>query len=356
MNPLRIAVIGAGHLGRIHTRLLRERSDVELVGIVEPVAATRERVATEFQTRGFADVAEIVDQLDAAVVVTPTQFHRDVALPLLERGIHCLVEKPITLSLADADALVAAARQRGLVLQVGHVERFNPALRAVAARLAGARYLEAARTSGYTFRSIDIGVVLDLMIHDIDIVLSLAQSEVVDVRAIGTPVFGPHEDMAQARLEFASGAVANLTASRTSFVQQRTLQVFTPRGYASLDLGARKAKLVEASERVLRGEIDVQRASAEEVAAIKERLFVDYLPLTEVAVPVANAIADEHTDFLRAIRTGVDPLVTGEAGRAALAVAYRILEAIERQQAPAILRPHFADPAAPAAPAARKAG
>ena len=260
MNPLRVAVIGAGHLGRIHTRLLRGRADIEFLGIVEPSAETRQRVATEFQTTGYATVEEIWDRLDAAVVVTPTKYHHAVTLPLLEHGVHCLVEKPITFSLDDADELIAAARRHDRVLQVGHVERFNPALTTIRPHLGPARYIEATRTSGYTFRSIDIGVVLDLMIHDIDIVLALAQSAVVDVRAIGTPVLGPHEDMAQARLEFASGCVANLTASRTSFQQQRTLQIYSPTAFAALDLGTRQAKLVRVGDKIARGQVDVQRS------------------------------------------------------------------------------------------------
>lgn len=333
MNRLRVAVIGAGHLGRIHTRLASQRQDIEFVGLVEPVEATRQRVCAEFNVPGFADAGEIAGRLDAALVVTPTKYHRAVTLPLLERGVHCFVEKPITLSLADADELIQTARAKDLVLQVGHVERFNPSLTAVREHLRDVRYIEAVRTSGYTFRSIDIGVVLDLMIHDIDIVLSLAQSDVTDVRAIGTPVFGPHEDMAQARLEFANGCVANITSSRTSYVGQRTLQVFTPGGYASLDLGNRKAKLVQVSERVQRGGIDVYQATAEEIAAVKERLFVDYLPTTDLAVPEANAIADEHSDFFNAIREQRDPIVTGEQGRAALAVAYQVLDAIAAHHA-----------------------
>lgn len=349
MSRLRIAVIGAGHLGRIHTRLAAARQDVELLGIVEPHAETRARVCGEFGVTGFASVDEIVDRLDAALVVTPTQFHHPVALPLLRRGIHCFVEKPITFSIAEADELIRAARANKVVLQIGHVERFNPALAAVREHVQTPRYIEAARTSGYTFRSIDIGVVLDLMIHDIDVALSLAQSDVVAIRAIGTPVFGPHEDMAQARLEFANGCVANLTASRTSFVGQRTMQVFTPRGYAAIDMGTRTAKIVQLSDRVARGEVDVNRATAAEIAAVKERLFTDYLPLTEVVAPEANAIADEQTDFVNSIRAGRDPIVTGEQGRAALEVAYRVLEAIQQHHAAhdyagaAIVRsPHFA--------------
>jgi predicted dehydrogenase len=350
MKPLRVAVLGAGHLGRIHTRLLSAREDVDLIGIVEPHAETRARVAAEFLCAGYAKVDEIAHRLDAAFVVTPTQFHHDVALPLLERGIHCFIEKPITFSLDEADRLIQTAEQRQLVLQVGHVERFNPALRAVHEQTRDARYIEAVRTSGYAFRSIDIGVVLDLMIHDIDVVLSLAQSELVDVRAIGTAVLGPHEDMAQARLEFANGCVANLTASRTSFSGQRTLQVFTPRGYVRVDMGQRQAEVVQVGERVARGEVDVLTATPDEVQAIKERLFVDYLPKSSVVVADANAIADEQTDFLTAIRQQSSPVVTGQAGRNALAVAYRILEAIERHQAaPRILPGPHTTPA-------RKAG
>jgi predicted dehydrogenase len=261
-------------------------------------------------------------------VATPTAQHHQVAVDLLRGGVHLLVEKPIALTVAEADEMVALAQQQRLVLRVGHVERFNPALASVRPHLSQPHYIEAVRSSTYTFRSTDIGVVLDLMIHDIDLVLSLVQSRVTDVRATGVTIFGPHEDMAQARLEFANGCVANLSASRTSFVAQRKLQVYSEQAYAGIDLTTRTAKIVRPCEQIRERSLNVHSLSAAEQAQVRERLFTDYLPLEEVQVGERNAILDEQQDFIHSIRHLHEPQVTGEQGRDALAVAEAILASI----------------------------
>ena len=325
MSRLRMAVIGAGHLGRIHARLLRGRDDVELIAVVDPVAAARDAVAAEFQTASVADYRSLDGRIDAAVVATPTQFHHEVARDLLQRGIHALVEKPITTTVAEAESLIVAAARGGLVLQVGHVERFNPALRAVRPRLGTPRYIEGARTSGYSFRSTDIGVVLDLMIHDLDIVLSLTGEPVVDVAAVGVTVVGPCEDVAQARLETAGGCVINLSASRTSLQAQRSMQIYSDGAIGSIDMAAGVAKVLTPCQRLACGEFHVNDMPAAEKAALKDRFFQEVLPVEELVVEKRNAIQDEHSDFVESILTGKRPLVTGEDGRNALAVATEIV-------------------------------
>lgn len=350
MKPYRIAVFGAGHLGRIHTRLLRAREDVTIVGVVDPVPAARDSVANEFQVPA-ADHLDALDgmhdqsfakPLDAAIVATPTAYHHEVALELLERGVHVFVEKPITTTTAQADELIAAVERRDLVLQVGHVERFNPAWQA-AARLAPApRYVEAVRTSGYAFRSTDIGVVLDLMIHDLDIVLSLVGEQVIDVSAVGCTVVGPHEDFAQARLTFANGCVANLTASRTSCQTQRTVQVFGEGAIAQVDFGAGTARLMRPGTELAAGRFDVNRLTLAEKTSLKDRFFQEVVPVEEVTVEKRNAIADEQTDFLDAIRTQRPPLVSGSDGRRALGIAERVLSQLRDSERHFALAPRYA--------------
>ena len=207
-QPVRIAVIGSGHLGRFHAKLAAASNDFELVAVADPVESSRNALADEVGTRPVADYHTLLDEIDAAVVATPTVTHRTIAGELLQAGIHCLVEKPLALNSAEASELVDLADSNKLVLQVGHVERFNPAFEAAGDALRDPKYITASRTSGYTFRSTDIGAVLDIMIHDIDLVLAVAQSQVADVTAMGVSVLGDHEDMATAQIRFESGCVA----------------------------------------------------------------------------------------------------------------------------------------------------
>ncbi len=320
MTPLRIAVFGCGHLGRIHTRLIRNHADCELVGVYDPLESSRNALAAEFQTTAWSDSNALSGQIDAAIVATPTQYHRAVAADLLRRGIHCLVEKPITTTLDEADELInLAARQRS-VLQVGHVERFNPAWQAVRSCLDRPRMIQATRASGYTFRSTDVGVVLDLMIHDLDLVLSLMTADLVQVDAWGQVVVGPHEDVANARLSFADGCVAQLTASRVSLQPQRTMQVLGETSHVWLDLAAGAARRARVSPRLASGRFDPNSLPADEKLRLRDQFFTELFPVEDVAVTPGNAIEDEQRDFVRAIREGGTPQVDGHAGRRALAV------------------------------------
>ena len=321
---LRVAVIGAGHLGRIHARLLSQRADVELAGIVEPMAAARDAASREFATPGVADFHSLPRAIDAAIVATPTGSHHDVTLGLLRKDTHVLVEKPIASTVEQAAEMVDLAARRQRVLQVGHVERFNPALDAVRRHLAHPRFLEAVRASHYAFRSTDIGVVLDLMIHDLDIVLSLVDQPVVEVSAFGCTAVGPHEDFAQARLVFANGCVANLTANRVSERPERTMTVHGDGAIVRIDFGGSGARVMQPCEAIGRGEFDVNALPIATRNELKERFFSTVLPVTEYAVEKRNAIQDEHTDFFEAIRQRRSPRVTGAAGLRALDVAERI--------------------------------
>ncbi len=329
MKPLRLAVIGAGHLGRIHARIAAALEDIELVAVVDPVESVRRNVAQEAKTQAVGDYREIIGEIEAAIVATPTATHHAVGMELLAAGVPLLVEKPLAPTTAEANDLVALARKKGLALQVGHVERFNSALTAVAADVRDPKYIEATRTSGYTFRSTDIGVVLDVMIHDLDIVLALARSPVESVQALGISVLGGHEDLATARLTFASGCVAQLSASRVSFQQRRTMTIFTSRGSASVNFATHEATVVKPRDEVLRREFRVDRISAADRAYWKEHLFDELLVRTQYESPAANAIEDEQRDFVRAVREGRAPRVDGAAGRDAVAVAEMILERIE---------------------------
>jgi predicted dehydrogenase len=335
MRAVRLAVIGAGKLGGYHANLAAGAPEFDLVAVIDPVSVARNTLADKTGARPFADYRQVLGRVDAAVVATPTATHRETTIALLDAGVHVLVEKPIAASHADADAMVNAARRRGRVLQVGHVERFSPALEALATAapegFGSPRFIEGTRTSGYTFRSTDIGVVLDLMIHDIDLVLSMVDSEVVRVSAHGSRVLGRHEDVAVARLRFASGCVAHLTASRVSYEAQREMRVMYDRGFAALDFARGKATTVRPTAEVLAGEFDGDSLSPERRAELMAgKLFDEVLVKSEHAAPACNAIERELQDFARAIRTGAAPRVTGEAGRDAVAIAEQVIESIGR--------------------------
>lgn len=329
MTKLRLAVVGAGHLGRIHARLASALEGVQLVGVVDPVAANRDAVTRETGAPAFEQVHDLFGIANAAVIATPTSTHADVAKQLLHGGLHLLIEKPLTPTVAEADELVTLAKRQQLTLQVGHVERFNPGLTSLETKIDDPKFIEARRCSGYTFRSTDIGVVLDLMIHDIDVVLSLVQSPVTRVEALGISVLGDKEDMANARLHFASGCVANLTASRVSHTPERAMQVITPTCAATIDFANRRSRLVEPTQQILTRDFDANSLEEPERAHLRENLFKDLLASRELPSLDINAIEQEQLDFAEAIRTGTNPRVTGHAGREAVAVAEAVLEQID---------------------------
>jgi predicted dehydrogenase len=328
VNRLRTAVIGVGHLGRIHARILSKLEGFALVGVVDPAEENRLAAAAECGAPGFASHRELPETIEAAVVAAPTRYHHALALDLLSRGVHLLVEKPLAATTEEADELVDAARRGGAMLQVGHIERFNPAFSAAVGHLQRPKYIEALRCGPFSFRSTDIGVVLDLMIHDIDLVLAVVHAPLARVEALGTALFTRHEDVAQARLVFDDGCVANLSASRASRAPARTMHVWCERGLASLDFAARTATMVHPSEAILSRTLDVERVSMAERGLLKERLYDDHLPIVQLTTEPCDAITAELSDFRDSIVLGRTPRVPGEAGRDAVAVAEQVIEAI----------------------------
>ena len=328
MRRLRVGVVGAGRLGGFHAQKLAAMPDVELCGVADPVPSQRNRVASQCRTQALADHRQLLDQVDAVVIAAPTRFHHRLGLDFLNRGVHVLMEKPLSTTVAEADQLVDAARRTGTVLQVGHVERFNPAVAAALPHVRNPKYIEAVRASGFSFRSTDIGAVLDLMIHDLDLVLSMVRSPLRKVEALGLSVLGGHEDVANARLEFQCGCVAALSASRVSYEAVRRMHVWSPRAFAGIDFATRTTTLVRPSETLLRRRFDVDSLPAEAVEYYKEHLFEEHLPREEIQSEAVDALSLELNDFVESIRMPRAPRVTGEQGRETIAVAEQILAKI----------------------------
>lgn len=328
MSKLRLAIIGAGHLGRIHARLAKSNEQLEVVGVSDPVAAARASIASELELPAFEDYQSLIGQIDAAIVATPTLFHYDVASALLRAGVHVLVEKPLASTHDQAERLVQIATRHNLVLQVGHVERFNPSWTAVQGHLGSPKYIDCARAGTYSGRSTDIGVVHDLMIHDIDLVLSLVRSPVTSVSACGLALLGDREDLAEARVQFANGCIANFKASRVAVEATRRMSVYTTTSMADIDFANNQVRLVKPSSQVLERDVYLDRLTPQERAEAKQHIFGDLFTVEMLPAQPRNAILDEHNDFALSIRTKSAPIVSGLDGTKALALAGMILDQI----------------------------
>ena len=314
LNPvsfprLRVAVIGVGHLGEHHARLLAAMDHVDLVGVVDTKPGRADEIAAKYGTRAFRDAADVRSLVDAVTVAVPTESHVDVALPFIEQGNAVLVEKPLAASLSDADRLIDAAARRGTVLAAGHTERFNPAVTAALPGLSNPRFIEVHRLGVFPERSLDIDVIFDLMIHDLDLLLASVRSDVVSIEAVGVHVLSPRTDIANARLRFASGCIANLTASRISRERVRKARFFQHDAYISIDFMAQ--------------EVEVYRTVAPEGTG-RPSIKGGKLDVTK-----DEPLRLELADFVEAARSGGAPKVTAHAGRAALALATRIAEEME---------------------------
>lgn len=330
MSALRLAIVGGGHLGRIHAKLAHAHEQFEVIAVADPCPESRALVAQHLALPTVADYHDLIGQIDAAIVAPPTMAHYGVTSTLLRAGVHTLVEKPLASSADQAQRLVQIAASHGRVLQTGHVERFNPTWTAAAPHLGRPKFIEAVRAGAYSGRSTDIGVVMDLMIHDIDLILSLDRSPVEDIQASGIALLGLHEDMAEARLQFASGCVANLRASRLSTETARRMQLYTTESYADINFSASEVHIITPSEDVLGRLVALDELSMAERLAAKESIFDTYLRRQTLAAPSRNAILDEHVDFALSIQTGCAPSVTGADGARAVDVAMRVVEAIKR--------------------------
>lgn len=332
-RTLRTAVIGVGHLGTYHARIHAANPRCELVGVVDTRAEQRDKLAEECGCKGFADAAELPEDLDAVSVVVPTRFHAEVAVPLLERGIACLVEKPLAGDIESADRILEAAKRGGATLSVGHVERFQPGLRKVKEMGIAPRFIECHRLAPFSFRSMDVGVVHDLMIHDLDLILHLVDSEVESIDAAGGAILTDHEDLASVRLIFANGARANVTASRASLESMRRFRMFSSQGYVSLDFNKNYGLSIAKGPEWEAGREALRTLDPAELAQREDWLQGQVLSVTELELGGAERPLQAEIDaFLEAVQNGTPPEVTGEDGRRALALADRIKAAIASQR------------------------
>jgi predicted dehydrogenase len=325
MTRTRVAVIGVGHLGQHHARLLAAIPEVELVAVVDTKPGRAGEIGAKHGVAALTDAAGLVGRVDAVTIATPTASHVDVALAFVEAGAAVLVEKPIAVSLAEADRLVEAAAARGTVLAVGHTERFNPAVVAGLPLVSAPRFVEIHRLGTFPDRSLDIDVIFDLMIHDLDVLLTVVGSDVVSVEAVGVNVLTRRVDLANARLRFAGGCIANVTASRISRDRVRKARFFQRDSYVSIDYAAQEVE----AYRIVAASATVARASGGAGGAAPIEGNDDGRPLIlggAVAVAKEEPLQRELSDFIEAVRTGRQPGVTGRDGRAALALATRVAE------------------------------
>ncbi len=310
-RKIRVAVVGCGEFGRNHARVYREIETVELVGVFDQDAERAEKLAQEFRTRAFSTMGELRGAVDAASVAVPTVAHAEVGCGLMEMGIDVLVEKPMARTVAEADELIAAANQQARILQVGHVERFNPAVLAVEPVVNRPLFFEVHRLGVFTPRSLDVDVIYDLMIHDLDILLALVDEPVEEVKAVGIPVLTDKVDIAHARLEFVGGAVANVTASRVSTERVRKMRFFQQHEYISLDYARRDALRVGVKRPGPQPEFGFEKLPAPDVEPLRAELEA----------------------FVKAVKTRVASKTDGAAGRAALELASRVMESIREHSA-----------------------
>jgi predicted dehydrogenase len=304
MAPIRIGVVGVGHLGQHHARLLAAMPDVRLVGVTDANPDRAAEIAAKFGCEPFTDARRMADHVDAVSVAVPTAAHVEVASPFLERGIATLIEKPLAASVEEAERLLSLAAARGALLATGHTERFNPAVQAALPLVSSPRFIEVHRLGTFPERSLDIDVIFDLMIHDLDLLLSAVRSEVDAIEAVGVNVLTPRIDIANARLRFASGCIANVTASRISRERVRKARFFQHDSYVSIDYAAQEVEVFRLLPSNGRPVIQGGRLEIVQEEPLKREL----------------------EDFIDAIRTGREPVVTGRHGRDALALATRIAQ------------------------------
>ena len=309
MKKIRVGVIGVGYLGRFHAEKYSRMENVQLTGVVDINRARAEEVAALFGTDSFSDYRDLFGHVDAVSIVVPTAEHFLVGAECLNHDLDVLIEKPMTTTLAQADEMIRIAESRGRIMQIGHLERFNPAVIAVKDIVDHPMFIEAHRLSIFKDRSTDVSVVLDLMIHDIDIIMNLVKSEIKSIHAAGAPVVCEHADIANVRLEFESGCVANVTASRISTKNQRKIRLFQKDAYVAVDFISRDITVIRRDESLTEGLIpgmDIQQLSFSE----------------------ADALEDELASYIQAVYTRQPPVVSGNAGRKALKVALSISDQI----------------------------
>jgi predicted dehydrogenase len=330
MKRLRVGVVGTGALGRHHARIYSTLDRTELVAVADTSAERGQAVADACRTRWLPDYRSLFGEVDAVSIAVPTVAHEAVASEFLKRRIAVLVEKPLAATVAQAAALVAMARENQTTLQVGHVERFNPAAQVARGLARSPRYIRAERTSPYAFRSTDIGVVLDVMIHDIDLILDLVGAPVVDVEAFGVSILGENEDCVQARLRFKNGCVTDLSANRVHPTSRRSMQIWSESGCVTVDFTTREVVHYSPTARLAHGESPLERARrpGADIELLKSEIFGQYLHVGRPEVSKADALMAELASFAECVIHGRTPTVDGAAALAAIEVADRILQSV----------------------------
>ncbi len=308
MNKINTAVIGVGSLGQHHARILSQHENSNFIGVVDASQERGRQIAAACKSAYFPSVDDIIGKVNAVVIAVPTPYHYDVAKKLLNAGVHCLVEKPITINVEHADELINTAKEKKLILQVGHIERFNPAFTAAAPYIKEPKFIEAVRVGPYDPRMKHIGVVLDLMIHDLDVILTIVKSKVLSVESYGAKVFSEHEDRAKARIRFENGCVADISINRVSFEKNRKMMVFQKDSFVNIDYAAKTSAVYARKNdvRELQSMNDIEIKNLE--VGNKEQLFYEL----------------DH--FLSCIKNNKTPMITGENGRDALKLAHDILK------------------------------
>ena len=309
MKKLRVGVVGAGYLGRFHAEKYARMDDVELVGVVDIDKSQAEEVAGRFNTKAYLHHKHLFGKVDAVSIVVPTPAHFSVAKDFLENNIDVLIEKPMSETTEQADELIDFAKSRNLIIQVGHLERFNPAVVALRDIINQPMFIESHRLSIYKDRCTDVSVVLDLMIHDIDIILNFVRSEIVNIHAAGIPVISGHVDIANARLEFKSGCVANVTASRISTKNERKIRLFQKDTYISVDFANQGITVIQRNDKVEGG-------------------LIPGMEINRLSFAKGDALEDELKSFVKTVRRRENPEVTGQMGRDALKIALSIMKQI----------------------------
>lgn len=329
----RVAVVGVGHLGKFHARIYTENPRSQLVCIVDPNGERARELAAELGCDAYEDVAQLPADLDAVSIAVPTVLHAKVAIPLLERGIPCLIEKPLASSVEEARAIDAAARRGKTFVAVGHVERFQPGLRRVREMHLSPRFIECHRLAPFSFRSLDVGVVHDLMIHDLDLVLDLVGSPVASFDAAGGAILTEKEDLASVRLIFENGARANVTASRASMSPMRRFRMFSSEGYVSLDFTKNYGVVIQKGPEWEAGRAALREVNPMVLAMQKDWIEKRVLKVSELDLAgLDRPLQAELDDFLHAVQEGRKPEVSGEEGLRALELAERIVAQIESQR------------------------
>lgn len=335
-EKLKVAVVGVGHLGKEHARVFAKMPAAELVAVAETDEKIGPEIAARWKTEWVKDYREVIDRIDAASVVVPTVYHAEIAEGLIEAGKHVLVEKPMTDSSETARRLCELARAKGVALQVGHIERFNPVMKAFQQYEVSPLFIEAHRLSPFSFRSVDIGVVLDLMIHDLDIIHHLVGSPLKSVDACGIPIISQnYEDIANARLTFENGCVANVTASRASIKKMRKIRVFSRDSYASLDYMKRRGVLYKKSPKLKVADLPLGRGLIATLADLVGYDFKGLLKIERIKLDDYEPLALELESFVQAVLEGKEPPVTGEDGLRAISTAEQILVSIREHLAQA---------------------